>query len=118
MQNTEPPLPDNPILRTANMIKALHWYCGDDLAGSTHCAGKALEWVARTVLDDSAEHLAAREELAYWLAMLAIKVSEPPFQDSVSVLRLLQCSLGISISEARHKDLEMFYQKRVNANPI
>ena len=64
MHNTESPLPDNPILRTANMIKALHWYCGDDLAGSTHSAGKALEWVARTVLDDSAEHLAAREELA------------------------------------------------------
>ena len=82
---------------------------------TTPSTGKALEWVACTLLDDPPEHLAAREELAYWLTMLAIKVSESHFYDSASALRLLQCSLRISISEARHKDLEMIYQKRVNA---
>lgn len=47
MNNTEFAHPTDPILRTAMMVKAIHWYCGKDRQGSTHCTGKILEWVAK-----------------------------------------------------------------------
>ena len=104
-------LPDNPILRTANMVKAIHWYPGDDKVGSTHCTGKVLEWVGKTPLDESPENPEAREVLVDWMRLLAAKVVRPPFDDSDSALRLIECALNIQVSIHTRNYLENIRQQ-------
>lgn len=114
-------VPENPVLRTADMVKASHWYCGDDIEGSTHCTGKVLEWVSRTPLDDSPENLENREVLADWLRLLAVKVARQPFHDMPSALRLIDCALGIEVGENTKNYLNMLRDeliKSVNTEKI
>ncbi len=113
-------LHQNPILRTAQMVKALVWYCGEDINGSTHATGKVLEWVGNTPLDTSPENGEARSMLAVEIMQLAFKVARPPFDDYESAIRLLECALPIHIEPENTAFMEMVLQHLYKArnNPV
>lgn len=113
-------LPENPILRAAQMVGALVWYCGEDRDGSTHATGKVLEWVGNTPLDASTENGEARSTLAVQIMQLAFRVARPPFDDYESAIRLLECALPIHIEPENTAFMEMVLQHLYKArnNPV
>ena len=97
-ENKDFQMPTNPILATAMMVKAIHWFPGNSKQGTTHCTNKVLEWVSQTPLDASPENLEAREQLVYWMNEVAKKIALPPFEDIESAIKLILCCQSINTS--------------------
>ncbi|MDX1909649.1 MAG: hypothetical protein SF053_21605 [Bacteroidia bacterium] len=113
-------LPQNPILSTAWMVKALVWYCGDDRKGSTHSTNKVLEWVGKTPLDTSPENTEAREMLTLQIIELLFKVVYPPFNDYDSAIRLVECALTVHVDRDKTAFMEQTREQLyiVRDNPV
>lgn len=112
--------PQNPILRIAQMVRAVAWYCGQDITGSTHSTDKVLEWVEKTPLDDSPENTETRDALTAEIMQLLFKVVYPPFNDYESAVRLAECALTVPVDHEKKTFMEDSLEQLriVRANPI
>lgn len=95
---------NSPVRQTVVKVKAL---LDADHNNPAQDVNQVLEWVRQTPLNDSLEQLEAREMLVERIKGLALKLAAAPFEDSAAALRLLDCTLGIQVSQQTRKMLEV-----------